>query len=432
MTEVKRGSGRIVIVGAGFGGLTAAKGLAGKLVDVLVVDRNNYHLFVPLLYQVATAGLAPDEVAHPVRATLRRARNVHVRQGEVVALDATRRVVAVEGRGEESYDALILAIGSVNNTFGLAGVKTHALGLKDLESGAAVRNKVLSAFEQANWERDPDRRRALMTLAVVGGGATGVEMAGALIELLRHVIRKDMPDLDLREARVVLIEAGPLILDGYPDDLRRKGLAMLRSLGVEVMLEASVASADAGGVTLRSGARLDSATVIWAAGVKGADLRDGMGFERVRGSRIAVLPTLQHPAHPELFLIGDIASLDGEDGRPLPMLASVAMQQGAHAARNALALVTGGPLIPFRYKDWGTMATIGRGRAVAHLLGGVRLSGWIAWVTWLGYHLMRLVGYRNRMNVLVNWIYNYVTYDRGARLIFRDRPEPPPAEQKEP
>ncbi len=423
---------RAVIVGAGFAGLSAAKGLAGSRADVLLLDRNNYHLFFPLLYQVATAGLSPDQVAYPVRAALRHARNVRFRRGEVTGVDLDGRTLSIAGRDAEPYDILILAIGSADNFFGLRGAEEHAVGMKGLPQAIAIRNRVLAAFEQANWERNPRRRDALMTIAVIGGGPTGVEMAGALVELLRHAIRKDCPELDLSRARVVLIEALDRLLTSFPPSLGQNALETLRAMGVEVRLGAPVEDVTPRGVRLKDGEEIETGTLIWAAGIKGADLADPIRVAKGRGGRIPVLPTLQLSGRPEVFVLGDAALLDGPDGQPYPMLASVAMQQGRAAAANALRLLEGRPLLPFRFKDWGTMATIGRSRAVAVLFGRVRLTGWLAWFSWLAVHLVRLISYRNRFLVLVNWIHNYFTYERGVRLILGPAEPAPAAQDGEP
>ncbi|MDW8404400.1 NAD(P)/FAD-dependent oxidoreductase [Chloroflexus sp.] len=408
---------RVVIVGAGFGGLAAVRALAKAPVEVVLINRTNYHGFWPLLYQVATAGLEPESIAYPVRAILRRYRNASFLLAEVTGVDFAQRLVDTN-TGPVSYDYLILAAGSTTNFFGNEKIAQYTMGMKDLNEAQRLRNHVLLCCERAAAERDPARRAALLTFAVVGGGPTGVELAGAFVELIRHVIRHDYPMLDVQQARVVLIEATGQILASFPESLQRAALQRLQRMGVEVRLNAPVADADPNGLNFRDGSRLAAETVVWAAGVRGAPLADALGVTLGRGARVVVTPELTLPDDDRVFVIGDMAYLEGyRPGVAYPMVAPVAIQMGEQAARNIVAQITGQPMQPFRYVDKGQMATIGRSAAVLDAFG-VRLSGWLAWVGWLFVHLMALVGFRNRALVLLNWAYSYFTYDRGVRLIF--------------
>lgn len=408
---------RVVIVGAGFGGLAAARMLAKAPVDVLLINRTNYHGFWPLLYQVATAGLEPESIAYPVRAILRRYRNASFLLAEVTGVDFARRLVHTN-TGPVSYDYLILAAGSTTNFFGNERIARYAMGMKDLNEAQRLRNHVLLCCEHAAAESDPNRRAALLTFAVVGGGPTGVELAGAFTELIRHVIRHDYPMLDVQQARVVLIEATGHILTSFPESLQRAALQRLQRMGVEVRLNAPVADADPHGLNFRDGSRLDAETIVWAAGVRGAPLADALGVTLGRGARVVVTPELTLPDDQRVFVIGDMAYLEGyRPGVAYPMVAPVAIQMGEQAARNIVAQINDQPMQPFRYVDKGQMATIGRSAAVLDAFG-IRLSGWPAWAGWLFVHLMALVGFRNRALVLLNWAYSYFTYDRGVRLIF--------------
>lgn len=408
---------RVVIVGAGFGGLAAARMLAKAPVDVLLINRTNYHGFWPLLYQVATAGLEPESIAYPVRAILRRYRNASFLLAEVTGVDFARHLVHTN-TGPVSYDYLILAAGSTTNFFGNERIARYTMGMKDLNEAQRLRNHVLLCCEHAAAESDPNRRAALLTFAVVGGGPTGVELAGAFVELIRHVIRHDYPMLDVQQARVVLIEATGHILASFPESLQGAALQRLQQMGVEVRLNAPVANADPHGLNFRDGSRLDAETVVWAAGVRGAPLADALGVTLGRGARVVVTPELTLPDDQQVFVIGDMAYLEGyRPGVAYPMVAPVAIQMGEQAARNIVAQINGQPMQPFRYVDKGQMATIGRSAAVLDAFG-IRLSGWPAWAGWLFVHLMALVGFRNRALVLLNWAYSYFTYDRGVRLIF--------------
>lgn len=407
----------IVIIGAGFGGLRAARALAGERARVILIDRRNHHLFQPLLYQVATAGLEPDQIAKPVRAILRGQRNLEFRMLDAHSVDLVARVVQTSG-GPAAYDYLVLAPGGETDYFALEGVTRHAFGLKDVGEAVAIRNHVLSCFERAMLEQDPDIRRALLTILIVGGGPTGVEMAGALSELIRLVLVKDYPALDLAEVRVVLLEALDRILIGMPAGLSRDAQRRLEAKGVEVRLEAHVEDYDGAQARLAGGEAIPASTMIWAAGAKAAALAGRIGAQVGRQGRIPVEATLQLPEHPEVYVIGDASYLEAE-GRPLPMMAPVAIQMADTAVANIRRQMRGGSPIPFRYRDPGSLATIGRNAAVAYIRG-LGFRGFPAWVVWLVVHLIQLIGFRNRLMVLINWAWDYLFYDRGVRLITRE------------
>jgi NADH:quinone reductase (non-electrogenic) len=406
----------LVIVGAGFGGLRLARGLSRAPVEVTILDRHNYHTFVPLLYQVATAGLEPEEIAQPIRRILRDVPDVRFRLNTVTGVDLDRRAVATDA-GELRYDYLVLAAGSATNYFGqdLALVTS---ALRDLDDAERLRDQVLGTFEAALTADDPAHCRQLMTLIVVGGGPTGVELAGALAELRRHVLPRDYPDLDLSCARILLLEATDRILPGMPAGLQAKALAKLSELGVEVRLRAPVADADANSVTLRNGEIIPAGAVMWVAGMRAPPLAEAVATARDSVGRLVVSETLHLPSHPEVYAIGDMAHVGGPQSRLHPMLAPVAIQQAALVTENILRSLAGKRPKRFAYRDRGTMVTIGRNAAAAHIFG-LRLNGFIAWLIWLTVHLVWLIGFRNRMLVLVNWAWNYLTYDRGVRLIRR-------------
>jgi NADH dehydrogenase len=407
---------RVIVVGAGFGGLNAARALANRDVDVLLLDRNNYHGFWPLLYQVATAGLEPESIAYPVRAIARKYANITFLMAAVRGVDFGRKLVHTDG-APIAYDYLVLAAGSTTNYFGNDALAGQTCGLKDIDDAERLRNHLLAAFEQAVRERTADRRAALMTLVIVGGGPTGVELAGAFVELIDYVLRKDYPMLDLRQARVVLVEAHDRILATFPARLQQRARRRLERMDVEVRLNAPVDSVEQGVIAFRDGTHLAAGTVVWTAGVRGAQLVDTLPVDVARGARVKVAPTLSLPGRPEVFVIGDMAYLEGYKGdAAFPMVAPVAIQQGEQAAHNILAQIQGRPMRAFRYVDKGQMATIGRRAAVLDAFG-MQLDGRIAWIGWLLVHLIQLVGFRNRLIVLTNWAYNYVTYDHGVRLI---------------
>jgi NADH dehydrogenase len=425
----------VVIIGGGFGGLEAARALSGADVRVTLLDRHNYHLFQPLLYQVATASLSPGDVASPIRWILRRQTNVRVLLAEAHAIDAGARRVMIDGRGSPteaghgaqsvSYDYLIVAAGAAHAYFGHPEWAARAPGLKTLDDALEMRRQVLLAFEAAERETDPGRQRRFLTFVIVGGGPTGVELAGALAEIARHSLRRDFRSIRPESARVVVIEGSPSLLAHFPDHLRQAARRSLERLGVEVLTGSVVTGMDAEGLTYRpAGAsadrpdqvhRIAAHTVLWAAGVAASPLVRSLDVPLDRAGRVSVGPTLQVPGHPEIFVVGDVCALE-QDGRLLPGVAQVAMQQGAHAARNILRATTGQPPLPFRYRDYGTMAVIGRGSAVADI-GPVEASGFLAWLLWLFLHIFWLIGFRNRLSVLGEWAWSYLTLQRRVRLI---------------
>ena len=404
----------VVIVGAGFGGLRAARTLRRAPVEVILIDRHNYHLFQPLLYQVATAGLEPEQIAKPVRAILRGQANLEFRLAEVTGVDfAARRVVT--DAGPMAYDHLILALGGETNFFGLESVQRNGIGLKDIPEAVAIRNHVLRCFEQAMLEQDPDRRRALLTLVVVGGGPTGVEMAGALAELIRLVLVKDYPRLNIANVRVLLLEATDKLLGAMPAKLREAAADTLWKKHVEVRFGAAVEEFDGSRVRLKGGEVIPARTLLWAAGVQAAGLARRLGLRTARQGRIVVEPTLQVPGQPAVSVVGDAAYLEAE-GQALAMMAPVAIQMAETAARNVLRTLRGEPPRPFRYRDPGSLATIGRNAAVAYIRG-FAFKGFPAWVVWLVVHLIQLIGFRNKLLVLINWAWDYFFYERAVRII---------------
>jgi NADH dehydrogenase len=407
----------VVVVGAGFGGLRAARALRRAPVQVVLLDRNNYHLFQPLLYQVATAGLEPEQIAKPVRAILRGQKNFDFRMVEVSGVDFAQRRLETSA-GPIPYDLLVLAPGGETNFFGLDSMRKHGLGLKDIPDAVTIRNHVLTCFEQAMLETDAERRRAKLTFIVVGGGPTGVEMAGALSELIRLVLVKDYPRLNIKDVRILLLEATDKLLAAMPERLREAAGRTLWRKYIEVRFSATVADFDGQRVTLKSGEVIPAHTLIWAAGVRATALNDTLGLPAGRQGRIPVEPTLQVSGHPEVYIIGDAAYRE-EHGEPLPMVAPVAIQMGESVARNIVRTLRGKPLAAFRYRDQGTLATIGRNAAVAHVFG-VNWSGFPAWVMWLVVHIIQLIGFRNKLFVLLNWAWDYFFYERAARLITRD------------
>jgi NADH dehydrogenase len=407
----------VVVVGAGFGGLRVARALRRAPVQVVLVDRNNYHLFQPLLYQVATAGLEPEEIAKPARAIFRGQKNFDFRMVDVTRVDLAAKRLETS-TGPMSYDILVLAPGGETNFFGLESMQRHGLGLKDIPDAIEIRNHVLTCFEQAMLEPDAERRRALLTFIVVGGGPTGVEMAGALSELIRLVLVKDYPRLNIKDVRILLLEATDRLLPALPERLREAAGKTLWRKYVEVRFGATVADYDGRHARLKSGEVIPAQTVIWAAGVRASSLNAALGLPAARQGRIPVEPTLQVTGHPEVFIIGDAAYRE-QDGEPLPMVAPVAIQMGQSVARNITRQLRGQPLEPFRYRDQGTLATIGRNAAVAHVFG-LKLSGFPAWVMWLVIHIIQLIGFRNKLFVLLNWAWDYFFYERAARLITRD------------
>ncbi len=407
----------VVIVGAGFGGLRAARALDGAPVQVTLLDRNNYHLFQPLLYQVATAGLSPDQIVQPVRAMLSRQKNLAFRMADVLSANLDKQTLHTS-LGDIRYDYLLLAVGSATNYFNLEQLPKHAYSLKSIQDAEQIRNHLLNLCEEALFEKDATRLQAMLTFVVAGGGPSGVESAGAIAELVRNVLPRDYPSLDLSLARVFLMEAADRLLPAMPSDLAAYSVRSLEQLGVEVCLRSAVNEYDGNTIHLASGGTLAAETLVWAAGAKPALLIEQMQVEKARQGRVVISPTLQLPGHLEVFVIGDAAHLPGKDGAPLPMIAPVAMQQGAFAARNLLRMIEGKPLREFTYRDPGLMATIGRSRAVARI-GPFKLRGLFAWLAWVVVHIFQLIGFRNRLLVLVDWAWNYLLYDRPVRMIDR-------------
>jgi NADH dehydrogenase len=451
----------VVIIGGGFGGLDAARALDGAPVRVTLVDRHNYHLFQPLLYQVATAALSPGDIASPIRWVLRRQRNVQVLLAEARSIEPfARRVVLDAGPAEVglgpakaghyvpgpaeaghyvpghdmlaghcirelSYEYLIVASGATHAYFGHPEWAARAPGLKTLDDALAIRRQVLLAFEAAERETDAEAQKRLLTFVIIGGGPTGVELAGALAEIARQSLREDFRAIQPESARIILLEGGPSVLGTFPEPLQRAARESLARLGVEVRTGSLVTGVDVEGVVWRpasteasatvAGERIVAQTVLWAAGVAASPLAKSLGVALDRAGRVPAEPTLAVPGHPEVFVVGDICSLQ-QDGKPLPGVAQVAKQQGAHAARNVLHAVRGEPLLPFHYRDYGNMATIGRGSAVADI-GGVKASGFFAWLLWISVHIFSLIGFRNRIAVMSEWAWAYLTFQRRVRLI---------------
>ena len=408
----------VVIIGAGFAGLTAAKKLRNASVRITLVDRNNYHLFQPLLYQVAIAGLVPSQIAYPLRTIFRRQKNLTFQMGEVTSIDFKSRFVKLNG-SVIAYDYLILAVGGETNFFGMDSVKENGFQIKDIESAIATRNHLLKMFEKASREADEEKRRAMLTFVVVGGGPTGVETAGALAELISHVMKREYPTLDIRESHVILLEAGDALIASFPDELRIATHRLLSSKKVEVMFNAKLVDYNGQRVVLADGAEIRSNTLIWTAGVKAAGITSQLGVQVAGSGRVRSGATLQLNEHPEVYVIGDAAYLENEDGQPLPMLSTVAIQQGVVAAENIQRTIKGMAQKPFRYKDPGLLATIGRNAAVARIWG-LSFSGFVAWVIWVGLHIYRIIGFRNRLVVLINWAWDYFFYDNQVRLITRE------------
>jgi NADH dehydrogenase len=409
----------VVIIGGGFGGLEAAKRLRRAPVRVTLVDRHNHHLFQPLLYQVAMAGLSPGDIAYPIRAVLRRQANTRVLLGKVTAVELGARTVRVEDAEPLRYDYLVVAVGVGNSYFGHDDWQRDAPPLKTLEDALEMRRRVLLAFERAEHETDEAARAALMTFVIVGGGPTGVELAGALADIARTVLVSDFRAIDPRESTIVLVEAGPRLLPAFPDDLARKAEASLRRLGVNVLCGRAVTQVDARGVALGE-QHIEARTVLWAAGVAASPLSRTLGVALDRAGRVQVERDLSIPGHPEAFVVGDLASLrDERSGQAVPGLAPAAMQEGRHAADMILRRLTGRPTQPFRYVDKGNLATIGKAAAVADF-GFIRLSGLVAWLLWIVVHIAFLIGFRNRAIVLFEWAWAYFTSQRGARLITGD------------
>jgi NADH dehydrogenase len=412
------GTGRkkqVVIVGGGFAGLAAAKILASEPVHVTVVDRNNHHLFQPLLYQVATAGLSPADIAMPIRSVLRNTPDTEVIMASAERLDVAERKVYLDHGDVLDYDYLLLATGARHSYFGHPEWESLAPGLKTLEDATEIRRRILLGFEAAERAHTPEERDAQLTFVVVGGGPTGVEVAGAIGELARFSLAQDFDHINPRLARIIIIEAGPRLLATFPETLADKAKASLEKLGVTVMLGKRVTDVSKTGVIV-DGALIAARTVIWAAGVEPSKLGRDLGVPLDRAGRVLVQPDLSIPGHPEVFVCGDLAAVPWKDGQLVPGQAPGAMQEGRHAARNIMRLLRGEPTAPFRYLDKGQLATIGRAHAIAEL-GKARISGFLAWLIWLFVHILYLIGFRNRLIVLIEWAWSYFSYQKGTRLI---------------
>lgn len=419
------GRPRVVVIGAGFGGLAAAKALKRAPVDVLLVDRNNYHTFQPLLYQVATAALDAGDIAYQVRGIFHKQRNFSFHQANVVNVDAHANTLKLEDGSELPFDYLIAAPGAVYNDFGIPGVREHAYVIKSLERALALRGQILAQFERA--AADPSLvERGALTFVIVGAGPTGVEMAGALVELFQRVLPADYPELDLRLARVVMLEAADAVLAPFSEASQKYAERVLRRRGVDVRLASMVAEAREDAVILRSGEVIPTKTIIWAAGVRASPLAERLGPDLLRGFRVPVEPDLSLVDHPNIFAIGDLsgAGPDPAAGDLWPQLAQVAMQGGRHAANTIVRRLQGRPGRPFNYADLGNMAIVGRNAGIAELSPrylSVKLRGFIGWLGWLFLHLVYLPGFRNRFSALFSWAYNYLTFDRHARLILEPK-----------
>ena len=401
---------RVVIVGAGFAGLNAAKALHDAPVDITIVDRRNFHLFQPLLYQVATAALNPSDIAYPIRSVFRNQKNVRaVLMADVVAIDSSSRTVVLDDDSRVSYDYLLLATGATHSYFGNDQWEEFAPGLKTIEDALTMRGRVLSAFENA--ELEPDRADVWLTFVVVGAGPTGVELAGALVEIAVHALGNEFDAIDPKRAKVVLVEGADRVLPPYPPSLSKSARRQLEDLGVDVRTDSMVEHIDSSGVTLSDGERIEAGTVLWAAGVEASSLGSMLDAPTDRSGRVVVEEDLSVPGHSDVLVIGDLASVEG-----VPGVAPAAMQMGRHAAKVIQADLAGSARQPFRYSDKGSLATIGRARAVANVRG-LRFGGFLAWAAWLAIHIFYLIGFRNRFFVLAGWAWHYLTFRRGARII---------------
>lgn len=405
---------KVIIIGGGFAGLSAAKGLANKKLDITLIDRTNHHLFQPLLYQVATAGLSPANIAQPLRYVLREAKNIRVLWSDVTQIDVTKKIV-VTAEETHSYDYLIVAAGARHSYFGHPEWETFAPGLKTLEDAIELRRRILTAFENAEKATSKAEQQAALTFVVIGGGPTGVEMAGAISELARQALKRDFRSIDPSLTRVILIDAAPRVLPTFDEDLSAAAYDDLAELGVDVRTGKIVTHLDADGLIFDN-ERIDTHTIVWAAGNAASPLGKMLGTETDRAGRVLIQPDLSIAGHPKVFVLGDMASFAHQTGAPLPGVSPVALQMGAHAASNILALARGRQTTPFKYWDKGSMATIGRNRAVADL-HFVKFTGFIAWLAWLFVHLAFLVGLRNQFLVFAQWIYSYFTFGKAARLI---------------
>lgn len=405
----------VLIVGGGFAGLWAARALARAPIRITLLDRGNHHLFQPLLYQVATAGLSSPDIAAPLRHILRKQANVTVLMGEAIAVDSAQNIVRMADGDTLGYDFLLLASGATHAYFGHDDWAAHAPGLKTLDDALLIRRRILSAFERAEASDDEAERKALLTFAIVGGGPTGVELAGTLGEIARHTLKREFRRIDPRHARVLLLEAGPRVLSSFPESLSEKARLQLERLGVEVRTGSAVTNIDADSVTLGD-ERIATHTVLWAAGVAASPLARSLGVPLDRAGRVQVEPDLSVPGQPQIFVAGDLATLQQENGKPVPGVAPAAKQMGTHVAAAIQARIAGRTTKPFRYQDWGNLATIGRRAAIVDL-GKLRFSGFLAWSFWLVAHIFFLIGFRNRLVVLLDWAVAYWTHQRNARII---------------
>jgi NADH dehydrogenase len=406
---------KVVIIGAGFGGLWAARELANKSVDVLVIDHNNYHTFLALLYQVAAAELEAEDIAYPVRSVFWNTPNIDFLLAHARRIDLQNRIIETDAE-TVSYDYLILATGSITHSFGIQGVDDHAFFLKTLEEAVALKNHIICCFEAAARETDEARKRSLLTFVIVGGGATGVEYAGALTELIHGPLIKDYPTIDFSMVRIILLEAADKMVANMPARVSLYTLSKLKKMGVEVHLGAAVAKVLSDAVVMKDNDNIFARTVVWTAGVRGEALAGISGISVTKDGRVAVSDTLQVREHPEIYVIGDLASIE-EEKRILPMVAQVAIQSGITTAQNILRQVEGQKPQPFKYHDRGSMITIGR-KAAGVAIGSLTFTGFIAWVMWLVIHLFNLIGFRNRVMVLTNWAWDYLLYERAVRFVF--------------
>jgi NADH dehydrogenase len=420
---------RVVVVGAGFGGINVTKSLVDGPFEITLVDRDNYHGFWPLLYQVATAGLGPEDIAHPIRAMFADRANVHVRLGTVGGVDFDRRRVHIEGEQDVPYDFLVLAAGSATSDFGIPGVDEHAFPLKTLPDAIRLRNHVLTTFERA--DACPELvDEGVLTIVLAGGGPTGVEMAGALSELIGQNLARDFPHLDVTRAGVILVEMVDHLLGGFAASSQAHAMETLQAKGVDVRLKTAIAAVDADCVTFKDGTKVRCGTTVWTAGIKANPLADLLGLEQGKGGAIKVGADLSVPGHPEVFVIGDLAAATDKQGKPYPQLAQVAIQGGRHVAKSIRGHASGRPSKAFHYHNHGIMATIGRRAAVAEIPGGLKLRGTIGWLSWLGVHLLFLVGFRNRVVVVVSWAWNYLSWDRASRVILEEVSRTPTGQQR--
>lgn len=405
----------VVVIGGGFGGLYVARSLEHAPVRVTVIDRQNYHLFQPLLYQVATAALSPADIATPIRSILAKQKNATTLLAEAVDIDLERREVVLDD-GRVAFDYLVVATGARHSYFGHSEWETLAPGLKEIDDALAMRRRIFLSFEAAEREHDPERRAALLTFVVVGGGPTGVELAGALGEITRETLTHDFRSIDPAQARIFLVDSGARVLRSYPERLSQSAQEQLEKRGVTVLTGSTVAAIDSNGVTVQSGERINAHTVLWAAGVVASPLGKALGVPLDAAGRVRVNPDLSVPGHPNIFVVGDLAALANKRGEQLPGVAQVAIQGGKSIAANIVRAIEHRPSEPFHYRDYGSMATIGRNAAVAQI-GHLELTGFFAWMAWVMIHLLWLIGFRNRIFVMMQWAWVYVSHKRGARLI---------------